>query len=61
MEILILLIETRNTLQSLNLSPSKNTLGRGFFLFPSPLKKKSAFCLTRHNSGGYFQLKVFLQ
>lgn len=32
-----------------------------FVLFPSPMKKESAFCLTWHNSGGYFQVKVFPQ
>lgn len=64
MEILIFLIEIRNSFQSLNLSSLKTILGwvvGVFVLFPSLIKKKSAFCLTWHNSGGYFQLKLFLQ
>lgn len=64
MEIFIFLIEIRNSFHSLNLPSLKSTFGwvvGVFLLFPSPIKKKSTFCLTWHNSGGYFQLNVFLQ
>lgn len=58
MEILIFLIETRNAFQSLNLSPTKNAEGRGFFVSPSN-KEEISILLDEAKFWWLFPVKGF--